>query len=285
MKNILFALLMTILVSGLSAQRNEQTAPAGSYLGMNPPGNTPVFFAPGIISHPDYFEHSSAVFSPDGKEVYWAALRNGDSRFKIYFMQMVDGKWTEKQKAPFCIDGTDNDTPVFSLDGKKIFFTAGEDIWVAERKDKSWGKAEKISGRVNSSEYEQIGSLTNNGSIYFMRIPGFEIFVSKFVNGNYTDPVKLDKTVNFDGYRKMAVYTAPDENYMIVEASKDPATCGLFVFFKKKDNTWTNRALLPVGWARFPYVSPDGKYLFFMTREGVYWVSAKIIEALRPKGL
>lgn len=43
----------------------------GDYLGQEKPRNTPLMFAPGIVSgHGFDSEHSPAVFSPDGKEVY-----------------------------------------------------------------------------------------------------------------------------------------------------------------------------------------------------------------------
>jgi Tol biopolymer transport system component len=32
-----------------------------------------------------------------------------------------------------------------------------------------------------------------------------------------------------------------------------------------------------------PNLSPDGKYIFFSRNDDIYWVSAKIIEDLRPK--
>jgi hypothetical protein len=38
---------------------------SGAYLGEKPPGDTPRLFAPHILSSP---VHTSAVFSPDGKE-------------------------------------------------------------------------------------------------------------------------------------------------------------------------------------------------------------------------
>jgi len=39
----------------------------------------------------------------------------------------------------------------------------------------------------------------------------------------------------------------------------------------------------------FPYVSPDGKYLFFTSHDelnnesNIYWVNSSIIEKIRPK--
>jgi hypothetical protein len=37
--------------------------------------------------------------------------------------------------------------------------------------------------------------------------------------------------------------------------------------------------------AGYAMLSPDGKYLFFSAGGDIYWVSAKIIEDLRPKEL
>ena len=41
----------------------------GDYLGQTPPGDTPAVFAPGIVST-SHLEHSPAIFSNDGNEVY-----------------------------------------------------------------------------------------------------------------------------------------------------------------------------------------------------------------------
>ena len=70
---------------------------------------------------------------------------------------------------------------------------------------------------------------------------------------------------------------------MIVEATPDAATCELFVSFKTDHDTWSERIKLPIKWGRLPCVSPDGKYLFFFTRDGIYWVSTEILEDQRPK--
>ncbi len=34
---------------------------------------------------------------------------------------------------------------------------------------------------------------------------------------------------------------------------------------------------------KFPYVSPDSKYMFFSSGENIYWVSAKIIDKLKKR--
>ena len=47
----------------------------GPYLGQKPPGDVPELFAPGIVSSV-YWEHSGAVFTPDGKELFWSRAIN-----------------------------------------------------------------------------------------------------------------------------------------------------------------------------------------------------------------
>jgi hypothetical protein len=66
----------------------------------------------------------------------------------------------------------------------------------------------------------------------------------------------------------------------------------LYIGFKKRDGSWTRpmnmgpRINTPQN-DHLAMVSGDGKYLFFRSERegisGIYWVSTKIIDALRPK--
>ena len=93
----------------------------GEYFGQAPPGSKPELFAPGIISLPDIFEHSAAIFSPNKSEVYWSGKPNGTRYFKIYCMKMLDGEWTERKIFLSHKDYSFHN-PVFSHDGNKLFF-------------------------------------------------------------------------------------------------------------------------------------------------------------------
>jgi hypothetical protein len=57
---------------------------------------------------------------------------------------------------------------------------------------------------------------------------------------------------------------------MIIEATPDAATCELFISFKTDHDSWSERIKLPIKWGRLPFVTADGKYLFFFTRNGIY---------------
>ena len=264
----------------------------GPYLGQKPPGKTPVMFAPGIVSRDDIFEHSAAIFSPNNSEVYWSGKPFGTRYFKIYFMKTVDGKWTEP-KIAYSHKEYSFGNPVISSDGNRLFFDSRGDIWFVERTGDDWTEAVQISPLINSDGSETLRSITENGSVYFSRYNKnassegrlHEIYVSRKIDGNYTEPEKLDKNINSDDAKEFGAYVAPDESYMIFEAANDSRIGNLFISYKGKNNLWSERIKLSLGNARFPAVSPDGKYLFFMTHDGLYWVKASFIEELKPKEL
>jgi len=119
----------------------------GGYLGQTEPGDTPQMFAPGIVSgHGFESEHSPAVFSPDLKEVYWTQKFRGP----ILYMEQKNGVWTAPKPAPFCSEYGDGE-PIFSPDGKKLFFLSfrplkpegpsdKENMWYIDRTLEGWSE-------------------------------------------------------------------------------------------------------------------------------------------------
>jgi hypothetical protein len=262
----------------------------GEYLGQTPPGATPEVFAPGVISVDDHFEHSGAVFSPDKTEVYWAAKPNGSNMFHIYFMKSIDGRWTVPQITLFT-EQYEGNRPTFSPDGQKLYYESirhplGGPILFVERQGEGWSDPSPVSPVINSSGMERPFNLTQNGSMYFAR--GFreieQILVSNFVDGHFVEPVQLLQNIDSD-LTELHIYVAPDESYMIIESTDHTSYFDLSISYKMMDGTWSERVILSYDWARFPVVSPDGKYLFFMGYEGIYWVSTSFVEELKPDEL
>lgn len=298
MRIVSFSVVLILIVfnSVFTQERKESNTNLpilkGLYFGQNPPKTTPELFAPDIISVKGYFEHSAAVFSPDNSEVYWSAKRNGDRYFKIYYRKIIDGKWTEQQIATFC-DHDNYDNPVFSPDGNKLFFEFKADIWVVERSGNNWTEPIQISSVINTNAIEKMHSIMADGTIYFSRYnpnariaeKSNEIFICRKLNGSYTHPKKLGENINSTDAIELSAYVASDESYMILEATQDRRMVELFISYKIKDDLWSQRLKLPFGWGRFPIVSPDGKYLFFMKRDGIYWVSTFFIDDLKPTKL
>lgn len=92
-KVISVAMLLSLMfVCSSYAQQYNFPALKGPYLGQKPPGMTPEIFAPGVIS--TCLEHSSAIFSNDGKEVYLCRYEKGYKRARIYCMREENGAWS-----------------------------------------------------------------------------------------------------------------------------------------------------------------------------------------------
>lgn len=299
----------------------------GAYLGQNPPGTTPEIFAPGVITT-EYHEHSSPAFSKDETEVYWSVFINFYGPQVILTMQQKGGQWTQPEVASFSGQYTDGN-PCFSPDGKKLFFESRRpvseneeslddlDLWVVERTVTGWGKPGHLEWDVNSNRWERGPSISDNGNLYFcsMRAGGFgsmDLYCSEFVDGKYSKPENLGSVINTEGYESWP-FIAPDESYIIYESDSGD----LFISFRKGDGTWpepidmSEKIQSKRSQDRFPKLSNDGKYFFFVSNRwlgnryfdtqlnltqvkekaksisngmgNVFWVDAKIIEELKPQ--
>ncbi len=84
-------------------------------------------------------------------------------------------------------------------------------------------------------------------------------------------------------------YIAPDESYLIVDAQPDGMGKSLlFISFKNENGDWSkakrfDETINKTFTENIPYVSPEGKYFFFHRNNDIWWVSAKVIDTLRPQ--
>jgi hypothetical protein len=195
------------------------------------------------------------------------------------------------------------------------------DFWMARRQADGWGEAVHLGLAVNSPSHDYYPLMTRSGALYFSSQregPGAnDIFRSEAVGGVYGAAVKLGDAVN-TSEREFDPYVSPAEDLLIF-ASNRPGGMGtsdLYVCFRAADGSWTPAANLGAevnspGPEFSPALTPDGKFLFFTSyriRQGpapeapvdldgftqahnrpgnglgdIYWVSAQVIERLRPK--
>ena len=333
---ILLTVLSAVVFSGCQQKSNLQKFPAlsGEYFGQKLPGAEPEVFAESIISTGMYTR--DITMTPDGKEIYYCVTIGGFTYSTILVTKLKDGNWTRPEVAPFASDPEImNFEPFISPDGEKFFFlsnradtangdtTAGDqDIWVMDRIDDGWSEPYNIGAPVNSDGAEFFPSVTKDGTIYFTRAPKgrrlHHIYRSKLVDGKYTEPEKLPAQVN-TGVNRFNAFVAPDESYIIVPAVGHPVCYGgtdYYISFRNEDDTWTEainmgdkvNSASPGEFS--PYVSPDGKFFFFMTtankqkivsefkeltydkiielynspqngNPNIYWIDASFIEDLR----
>ena len=303
----------------------------GPYLGQKPPGMEPEVFAPGIVS--TGLATRDVAMTPDGEELYFSVTVGG--RTMIMVSRTEDGVWREPEVAPFSGRYLDIE-PTISPDGQRFYFLSTrpqpgqeeksgwvyQDIWVRDRQGDRWGEPYNLGPPVNSELPEYYPSVTTDGSMYFTREGEDRVsatYRSRLVEGVYAEPELLGPEVNC-GSNRFNVYVSPDEAFVIVPAMGREDSLGgvdYYVVFRSGDDTWSEPINMgeainqPEGREWSASLSPDGKYLFFMTsraggdaglpftarsigdlleistRPGqgnsdIWWVSADIIEQLRP---
>ncbi len=310
---------------------------SGPYLGQKPPGMTPEIFAPDVVADIGS-EHTATMFTPDGKEAFWSRIMNPGQFPRcmvIMHVKQENGVWGKPELAPFNI-GTNNFISSISPDGKRIYFRARRPIkkggelprrystWVVKKTDTGWGEPRLADEDLNWDDKYFHFQETNSGNRYFTgklvdveREVGF--FRSKYVDGEYQQPEALGKTINSE-YLDYAFHVEPDEKFIIFSSTRPGGFVGseLYISFHQPDDSWGPAFNLGSkinsvfeGGTDWAYLSPDGKYLFFITsveayqdsdvEDGtyeqlkaislryengynkVYWVNTSFVEELRPK--
>jgi ankyrin repeat protein len=280
---------MELLVS-LGADTGPQQFPVitGPYLGQDPPGKEQKRFAPGIV----YLDHGTISVSPDGNEIYWG---NG---YSILYSAIRDGQWTRPDYPSF--SGPNDlmfydDVPFVSPDNQRLYFTSRrpvdtlsantnkENIWYVERTTDGWSEPRPVGPAVNAMGLHWQVTVSGNGTLWFggadqNSFGSGDIYYSRLVNGEYTQPVNAGPAIN-TAESEMMPFIAPDESYLFFYRAilQRPY---LFISFKGTDGQWQDPK--PVDW--FPSyvgvaVSPDGQYLFTYNQ----WISADFIEEMRPE--
>lgn len=304
---LIFTVSLTFFL--FCGEEDEFTALKGPYLGQKLPGDTPEFFAPGIVTT-RYHEHSPPAFSPDGGEVYWSVfLSPPRSRAPqvILYSEIENGKWTKPEVAPFSGQYSD-ENPCFSIDGSKLFFGSRRpkngkgrpkdwDIWYMERTSNGWSQPKNMGTPVNSEKVERQPVLTEEGTLYF--ISKHEdygnddcIFRSRFINGSYENPELLGEPVNIKGKYSWCPFIAPDESYLLFVSNREEIrNQDIYISFRKSNNSWTEPKNLGAPICsddndRFPKVSPDGKVLFFASRRtsiGAFYERPQTLDELMTR--
>jgi hypothetical protein len=143
--------------------------------------------------------------------------------------------------------------------------------------------------------------------------------MSRYENGRYSKVESLGETINTPGGAHP--FVAPDESYIIFDShttgGEEYGGVDLFISYRDKEGQWCR----PINMGKNinspyldkrPYVSSDGKYLFFASNristelpeepvtlskirklaqvpanghQVIYWVNAGVIAQLKPKEL
>jgi Tol biopolymer transport system component len=292
--------IVLAIFSSFSSLSQSVSKTAVQYLHQVPPKMTPEVFAPGIVSLKDDYEFGS-VFSNNGNEFYYAV--NVGPIAEIRCIVRTGDTWS-KPKTVITSDKYSHNDPFLSPDDKKLYFISDRplngqgdkkdyDIWYIERTASGWSDPKNAGPSINSNQNEYYVSLTKSGTMYYSsngRGGGdnnYDIFSAKATAAGFQQAVKQSDRINTSAY-EADVFVAPDESYVIFCADR-PGGYGsgdLYVSFKNTDGSWTEArnmgaALNTEGDELCPFVTRDGKYLFYTRSKDIYWVDAKVIEQLR----
>ncbi|MCI0471538.1 MAG: ankyrin repeat domain-containing protein [Candidatus Aminicenantes bacterium] len=279
---------------GAAATPKKYPVLTGKYLGQKAPGIVPEIFAPGIVSTDG--AELGGTFSPAGNEFYFTRS-GGEKRLKtntIMVTKLENGFWTEPQIADFSGKYFDFE-PFISPDGSKLYFGSMRALdgstrqdslhqWFLEKTPTGWTEPRPM-GSPFVDEIVIYPSAARDGTIYFSGKDG--IYVSGYINGKYQAPERLpEDTINLFSLTAHP-FVAPDEGYLLFDATPYGMQPDIFVSFRQKDGSWTRARKMGIEINTpeaeiCPAISPDGRYLFFTRSKDIYWVDAGIIHQLTP---
>ena len=334
-KSILIFILffiMPVLLAGESARQNADISSqlSGPYMGQPLAGAEATLFAPNIISSHMYTR--DITMTPAMDEIYFCVSTLGYNL--IFYSRIENGVWTQPEIAPFIEDlQYFYYEPHITPDGQHLLFLCdkplaegqprNENIWVVDRENDGWGIPYNLGEPVCTEQAEFFPSTTRSGTLYFTRQEKDSrinhIYRARLVEGKYTEPERLGPQVNC-GTNRFNAFVDPDEGYIIVPAVGMADSRGgtdYYIVFRNADDSWQEPVNMgdqvnSAGGREFsPYISPDGKYFFFMAvrtpqtdnltvekinyqqllewskqpqngNSDIYWISADFIEKLRP---
>ena len=275
----------------------QEKSLSGPYLGQTPPGTTPVKFAQGIVSTGKDW---GITFSPDGRECFFT--RN-TGRPAILTCKEENGKWTSPVSAIFS-EPYNEIEPHITPDGNTLYYgshrplpgTSSTDLhqWYVTKTESGWSEPMPMDPPLKNI-FMMYPSVAGNGNMYFTAAenPALDqwISVSRYMDGSYQEPEKLSETVNIKSYPGHP-FIEIDEGYIIYDVvpGSNVSIRELYICFRSTGGTWSSpislHDRLAVGTeTACPFVTRDGKYLFFEHNGDIYWVDSSIIEELKPPEL
>lgn len=291
--------------------------PAGPYMGQPLPGDRPVLFAPGIVS--TRREHSAAMFTPDGKEIWLGRIFPSE----IVFFRRENGHWSGPTAASF--SGEFNDLyPFLSADGNKLIYTStrpremGEaplsrgrgHLWMVERTAAGWSQPVHLGEKVNFGPMQGSPCVSGLGNLYYSArntqdpSRSSDLYCSRWEEGGFAEPENLGPVINSPA-PEHCPFVAPDESYLIYSSFRGGfGRSDLFISFRRPGGSWTEpknlgKKINSTAKDEYPYMTPDGQFFFFNSSRiselnskpvpdgpgNVYWMDAGFIDKFKIEAL
>ncbi|APY08356.1 hypothetical protein BWZ20_08615 [Winogradskyella sp. J14-2] len=183
------------------------------------------------------------TITADETEAYFTLQSPARELSVIMKIKKENDVWQQPEITSFSGKFTDLE-PFLSPDNLKLYFVSNRpvskdstntkdmDIWYVERVAKTdvWSKPKNIGSPINTKADEFYPSVASNGNLYFTTIKKElksedDIFMSRWENNTYSEPVILGEGVNTIGAEYNA-FVAPDESYLIFGGWRRPDGLG-----------------------------------------------------------
>ncbi|MBD09730.1 MAG: hypothetical protein CMC68_03095 [Flavobacteriaceae bacterium] len=165
------------------------------------------------------YHEGNFCFSKDGNTMYLSRsnFRDGKKEFddkknnniQLYKSNFVDGEWSKPEKLSFNTTGFSYQHPALSPDEKRLYFSSNQEggigsfdlYYVNINSDGSYSEPINLGPTVNTENREHFPFISDEGHLFFssnghLGLGMLDIFVSEFVNNQYTKPVNLGAPIN-----------------------------------------------------------------------------------------
>lgn len=172
-----------------------------------------------ITSLSSLYHESNVVITSDNKTMYFTRTnseeeelkqgKNKEANLKIYKAENIDGKWSNITSVSFNNDDYSTGHPALSPDEKTLYFVSNmpngfglTDLYkVAILADGSFSKPQNLGNKINTEGREMFPFIGEDGTLYFasdghLGLGALDVFETKKVNENYSNPVNLGPPVN-----------------------------------------------------------------------------------------
>ncbi len=196
--------------------------------------NTPLNEGPGAISADGKALLLCYNTSPDPTVRKFFGLKEGQGGMDIFISRWKKNRWMQAENLGPVVNSPVWDAHVtMAPDGSAIYFASNRegglgrtDIWISRWDGEKWGEPENLGPPINTPGEEYSPFIASDGiTLYFstngrMGLGGQDIFVSRFANGEWSEPKNLGKPYN----------TPLDDIFFSVPAS------GEYIYFARGDS-------------------------------------------------
>jgi Tol biopolymer transport system component len=300
------SMIVFMLFAYMSAYMNKKAASeavlptlSGEYMGQEVPGTQPQIFARDFVSTHS-FEYG-VTFSPDGQEFYFS--RQSDINVfdsKIYGTRLENGEWTKPEPVSFSDRSAQFEAQI-SPDGQTMYFISSQvkpnkfsrkgDVWTAKKSENGWEKP-KYAKKILNDYYARHVTSTTEGTLYFTGYHDHKYGIYRVESGCDAGLVPEYLPLEINYLKGVAhPYIAPDESYLLFDAQTEGlGKTAIYISFRNEDGTWTEAQKLDSGinashTEKYPSMSPDGRYLFFVRHGDIYWVDAGTLKELKSHAI